>query len=107
MNTTPNNLPTHPPSCGSCDAERLALKQAHTPHVNWTSPSQMEAWNHRQFSVSSPETFEAEYKRTRAWCDESGATDRWSASKSVIEHTREYQRAQYGFPCAHEGGFCR
>ena len=99
-----------PPPCGSCDAEQLSLKDvASAPtHLNWTSPAQMDAWERRQFNVQSPDLFQSEYKGTRKWCDGDGrSTSRWSQPKRLIEHTLEHMRAQYGFPCAREGGFCR
>ena len=94
-------------SCGSCDAERLALPPSFqaASHVNWSSPAQIDAWDQRQFRSQSPETFETEYKGVRGWCDEQAA--RWTKPKPLIEHTKEYMRAQYGFPCARDGGYCR
>ena len=74
--------------------------------VNWTSPGQTEAWDQRQFSIQTPDAFEAEYSAARGWCDAEPAF-RWTLPKPLLEHTVEHMRAQYGFPCAREGGFCR
>ena len=95
------------PPCGSCDAEKLALSpRTPKPHPTWTSPAEMDAWDRRQLHLQSPETFETEYQRSRSWCDAEVAT-RWTAPKSLVDHSLSYMRAKYGFPCAAEGGYCR
>ena len=66
----------------------------------------MDAWEHRQFSVQSPEAYTSNYVGVRSWCDEESSS-RWTRPKSLIEHTTDHMRAQYGFPCAHEGGYCK